>query len=105
MNQELDRLEKEIFKNAKVKLYASNNYIGDFLSSMKSRKKPITSEIFGARTSIACHLLNQTYYNQKAITWDPKKKLLPRVVTPSGSRAITAVNGRCRKKLNSQTAR
>ena len=73
LNQELDRVEKEILKNAKVKLYDSNNHIGDFLSSMKSRKKPITNEIVGARTSIACHLLNQTYYNQRAIAWDPKK--------------------------------
>ena len=73
LNQELDRVEKEILKNAKVKLYDSNNHIGDFLSSMKSRKKPITNEIVGARTSIACHLLNQTYYNQEAIAWDPKK--------------------------------
>lgn len=73
MNQELDPVEKEILKNAKVKLYGNNNYIGDFLSSMKSRNKPITNGIFGAHTFIACHLLNQTYYNQKAITWDPKK--------------------------------
>ncbi|MDP6905286.1 MAG: Gfo/Idh/MocA family oxidoreductase [Verrucomicrobiota bacterium] len=73
LNQELDRIEKEILKDAKVKLYDSNNHIGDFLQAMQSRKKPITNEIVGARTSIACHLLNQTYYNQTAIAWDPKK--------------------------------
>ena len=59
-------------KDAMVKLYDSYNHIGDFLNSMKSRKKPITNEIVGARTSIACHLLNQTYYNQQAIAWNPK---------------------------------
>ena len=64
---------KMILKDAKVKLYDSNNHVGDFLNSMKSRKKPITNEVVGARTSIACHLLNQTYYNQTAIAWDPKK--------------------------------
>ena len=30
-------------------------------------------EIIGARTAIACHLLNQTYYNHTAIKWNPKK--------------------------------
>jgi predicted dehydrogenase len=73
LNQELDRIEAEYLKDAKVKLYDSNNHVGDFLNSMQSRKKPITNEIVGARTSIACHLLNQTYYNQAAIAWDPKK--------------------------------
>ena len=73
LNQEMDRIEAEILKDAKVKLYDSNNHVGDFLNSMKSRKKPITNEVVGARTSIACHLLNQTYYNQTAIAWDPKK--------------------------------
>ena len=73
LNQEMDRIEAEILKDAKVKLYDSNNHVGDFLDSMKSRKKPITNEVVGARTSIACHLLNQTYYNQTAIAWDPKK--------------------------------
>lgn len=73
LNQEMDRIEAEILKDANVKLYESNNHVGDFLNSMKSRKKPITNEVVGARTSIACHLLNQTYYNQTAIAWDPKK--------------------------------
>ena len=73
LNQEMDRIEAEILKDAKVKLYDSNNHVGDFLNSMMSRKKPITNEVVGARTSIACHLLNQTYYNQTAIAWDPKK--------------------------------
>jgi len=73
LNQELDRIEAEYLKDAKVKLYNSNNHIGDFLQAMKSRKKPITNEIVGARTSIACHLLNQTYYNQTAIAWNPQK--------------------------------
>ena len=73
LNHEMDRIEAEILKDARVKLYESNNHVGDFLNSMKSRKKPITNEVVGARTSIACHLLNQTYYNQTAIAWDPKK--------------------------------
>ena len=73
LNQELDRIEAEILKDAKVKLYNSKSHVPNFLYAMKTRKRPITNEIVGARTSIACHLLNQTYYNQAAIAWNPKK--------------------------------
>lgn len=73
IGKELDKLENQFLKNAKVKLYRSESHIPDFLNSMKTRKKPCTHEIIGARSAIACHLLNQTYYNQTAIHWDPKK--------------------------------
>jgi len=65
--------EKEYLKNAKVKLYKSNNHIADFLQCVESRKKPITNEIVGARSAICCHLMNQAYYNNQKINWDPKK--------------------------------
>ena len=73
LSKELDKLESEFLKDAKVKLYKSNSHIPDFLNSMRTRKKPCTHEIIGARTSIACHLLNQTYYNHTEIKWNPKK--------------------------------
>ena len=74
LSKELDKLESEFLKDAKVKLYRSKGgHIPDFLNSMRTRKKPCTHEIIGARTSIACHLLNQTYYNHMAIKWNPKK--------------------------------
>ena len=56
-----------------MKLYQSSSHVPDFLNSMRTRKKPNTHEIIGARTAIACHLLNQTYYNHTAIQWDPAK--------------------------------
>ena len=73
LNKELDRIESEILKDAKVKLYNSKSHVPNFLYAMNTRKRPITNEIVGARTSIACHLLNQTYYNQEAIAWNPQK--------------------------------
>ena len=73
LSKELDKLESEFLKDAKVKLYQSNSHIPDFLNSMRTRKKPCTHEIIGARTAIACHLLNQTYYNHTEIKWNPKK--------------------------------
>jgi predicted dehydrogenase len=65
--------EKEYLKGAKIKLYKSTNHVADFVECVKSRKKPITSEIVGARSAICCHLMNQAYYNNQKINWDPKK--------------------------------
>ena len=73
LGKELDKMESEYLKDAKVKLYRSNSHIPDFLNSMRTREKSCTHEIIGARTSIACHLLNQTYYNHAVIKWNPKK--------------------------------
>ena len=73
LGRELDKMESEYLKDAKVKLYRSNSHIPDFLNSMRTREKSCTHEIIGARTSIACHLLNQTYYNHAVIKWNPKK--------------------------------
>ena len=65
--------EKTYLNDAKIKLYNSNNHVRDFLSCVKSRQKPITNEIVGAHSAICCHLLNQAYYNNTNISWDPKK--------------------------------
>ena len=73
LGRALDKMESESLKAAKVKLYRSNSHIPEFLNSMRTRKKSCTHEIIGARTSIACHLLNQTYYNHAVIKWNPKK--------------------------------
>ena len=72
----LQTAEKTFLNNAKVKLYKSTHHIRDFLSSVESRKKPITNEIVGGRSAICCHLMNQTYYNGEVIKWDPKTNTL-----------------------------
>ena len=66
-------VQKEYLANAKVKLYQSRDHIADFLECIQSRQKPITNEIVGGRTAIACHLLNQAYYNHATIAWKPKR--------------------------------
>ncbi len=72
----LQTAEKTFLNNAKVKLYKSTHHIRDFLSSVESRKKPITNEVVGGRSAICCHLMNQTYYNGEVIKWDPKTNTL-----------------------------
>ena len=63
----------EFLKDAKVKLYNSQHHIRDFLSAIEKRNKPITNEIVGARSAIACHLMNQAYYHGEPLEWDPAK--------------------------------
>jgi len=65
------RAEKEFLTDAKIRLYASKSHIVDFLERVKDRRKPITSEQVGGRSAICCHLMNQSYYNQAKILWDP----------------------------------
>ena len=73
LNKELDKAEEMFLKDAAIRLYRSDNHVQDFLSCMRSRRKPITHEGVGARTAIACHLMNQAYYNNRAILWNPRR--------------------------------
>jgi predicted dehydrogenase len=68
---EVEKAEKLLLKDASIKLYESTSHYDDFLSCVKSRKKPVTSEQIGGRTVICCHLINQLYFNNTAMKWDP----------------------------------
>ena len=70
---EVVKAEELLLKDAKIKLYLSTSQTDDFLSCIKSRKKPVSSEQIGARTVISCHLINQLYYNNTPMKWDPAK--------------------------------
>lgn len=70
---ETQKAEKAYLQDPKIKLYVSKNHITDFTECVVSRKKPITNEQVGGRTAICCHLMNQAYYNNQVIKWDPAK--------------------------------
>ena len=72
--REVALMEKRFLNDAKVRLTNSKNHLDDFLSCVRSRTKPIASEIVGAGTAISCHLMNQSYYNHARLAWDPAKK-------------------------------
>lgn len=55
-----------------VRLYKSTNHIGDWVSSIKSRKPPICDVEIGHRTSTICGLVNLTYHHQQKLLWNPK---------------------------------
>ena len=65
--------QKELLKDAKVKLYKSSDHIADFAGCIRNRKKPITHEGVGGGTAIVCHLMNIAYVLGKPFKWDPLK--------------------------------
>lgn len=67
----LDILENDVLGDSKIKLTRSGDHIGDFLSSVRTRTAPIAHEEVGARTVIACHLLNFAYYHNQPFKWNP----------------------------------
>jgi predicted dehydrogenase len=68
---EVEKAEKMLLKDARIRLYESNSHYEDFLSCVVSRKKPVASEQIGGRTVICCHLMNQLYFNNTSMKWDP----------------------------------
>ncbi len=68
---EVEKAEKLLLKDARIKLYESNSHYEDFLSCVVSRKKPVASEQIGGRTVICCHLINQLYSHNVTMKWDP----------------------------------
>src|SRR5690606_457423 len=73
LDREVAKLDQGILKGAKTELYRTKNgnHLEDFLTSVRSRKKPCTHEIIGARTATVCNLLNVAYYNGTGFGWDP----------------------------------
>ena len=70
---QVQKAERAFLKDPKIRLYDSRNHAVDFLTCVKTRKKPITSEQVGGHSVICCHLMNQAYYHGQKIKWDPLK--------------------------------
>ena len=65
--------EKQYLKDAKIRLYKSQNQIEDFVTAVGKRTQPICPANVGGRSAICCHLMNLTYRYGKKIKWDPAK--------------------------------
>ena len=65
--------ERDLLKDAKIKLYKSTNHLSDFIACVRSRQKPNTNEIVGGGSAIACHLMNIAYKLGKPFKWNPAK--------------------------------
>ena len=70
------KAEKELLADAKIRLIKSTNHLANFLDCIRSRQKPVASEIAGASTAICCHLMGIAYRTGQAFQWDPAKRVL-----------------------------
>ncbi len=57
-----------------IHLYKSTNHLQDFLSCIRTRKRPICDIEVGCRSVTVCHLGNLAYWNHRRLKWDPAKE-------------------------------
>jgi predicted dehydrogenase len=63
-------LDEPLPKDA-VRLYVSRDHMGDFLTCMKTRKRPICDVEVGFRSVSVCHIGNIAMRLGKSLKWDP----------------------------------
>jgi predicted dehydrogenase len=73
MEREVTLTEREFLANAKVKLYNSKSHFEDFITCVRSRQRPICDVEIGARSAIACHVMNFAYHYGANAKWNPAK--------------------------------
>jgi len=57
-----------------VRLYQSNDHVGNFFDCVKTRKQPISDFESQHRAATACHLANIAIRLGRKIEWDPEKE-------------------------------
>jgi len=74
LRDQLDRVEKEFLPQPKVQLYRSTDHLSDWLTAIRSRRKPVCDVETGARTATVCHLVNLAYYHGQPMKWNPARE-------------------------------
>jgi predicted dehydrogenase len=55
-----------------IRLYESNNHMGNFFDCIRTRKQPIATAEVGHRSVTVCHLGNLSMRMGRKLNWDPK---------------------------------
>ena len=79
-----DEIGQEPLGPSDIRLYASNNHMGDFLQCLKTRQRPICDVEIGCRSVSVCHLGNIAFWINRPLKWDPVKEEI--VGDPEASR-------------------
>ena len=69
-----DEIGQEPLGPSDIRLYASNNHMGDFLQCLKTRQRPICDVEIGCRSVSVCHLGNIAFWINRPLKWDPVKE-------------------------------
>jgi predicted dehydrogenase len=72
-----------------VKLYASNNHMGNFFESMRSRKDPICDVEIGHRSISVAHLGVISVRMNQALKWNPEKEQFTGENAKEGNKWLT----------------
>jgi len=70
----VDELKQNPLPASAVKLYESNNHMGNFFECARSRKPPVSTVDVAHRVITACHLGNIAIHLKRKIAWDPVKQ-------------------------------
>ncbi|HEV3256031.1 MAG TPA: Gfo/Idh/MocA family oxidoreductase [Gemmataceae bacterium] len=68
------KLLKEPLPKEHIKLYVSNDHMGNFLDCLRSRKQPICDVEIGHRSVTVCHIGVISMRTGKKLRWDPAKE-------------------------------
>ena len=67
----VEELPESPFPVDAIRLYESNDHMGNFFDCVKSRKQPISTVDVAHRVITACHLGNAAIHLKRKIRWDP----------------------------------
>ena len=70
----VEELAENPLPEDRVKLYASNNHMGNFIDCVRSRQTPISDVVSQHRSVSACHLANISLRLGRKLNWDAAKE-------------------------------
>lgn len=67
-------LDKKPAQDTDIRLYESNDHLGNWAECIRSRKMPIADVEIGHRSTTMCHLGNIARWTGRKLRWDPEKE-------------------------------
>ncbi len=69
-----EELKENPLPEERIKLHASDDHMGDFVNSIRTREQPVSDVVSQHRTISACHLANISMRLGRKLNWDPAKE-------------------------------